>query len=492
VPRAQRLLGMAELAAAAVLLVAPAILPASAWRLTGAHRFVGFSLLAIVAMHFAWRRRSGDAALGLGSGAARLGAGDVLLLVAMPIYVVALGSGRQHTSGDNAATRLLGPLIVRDRTIDLSRLPEYQSEPLHYSATRIGDRVLPAYPLGTGLLSVPYAAIALEASGGDWNTRYINRWEKHFSALVTAATTALLFLGMRRLAPEWAAFGAAFVFAFASPVFSSMSQGMWSTTGELFFLCLALWLVVPEPAGKLRLVAAGVAVGAAFACRPTAALAAAVLALGLLVRRRTDFVWYALGAVAGLAVVCLVQLQLYGHAVGGYGRMERVTWGHTAFEGLLGTLVSPSRGLLPFCPYVLLIPEAWRRVRPEGALRLWLFGAVLAAAAYYLLAGVFDLWSGGMSIGPRYMSEAMPFLAILTLPAWLGLRERSLGAALFVVALAFAAATQLLSVYTDRAERANLTLVDDADFFSLRKSQLAAIWCLPCPGEPTGGADEQR
>jgi hypothetical protein len=492
VPRAQRLLRIVELAAAVVLLGAPAILPPSAWRLTVAHRWLGLSLLSVVAIRFAWRRRGGDSAAAVGSGEARLGAGDVLLLVAMPVYVLALGSGRQHTSGDNAATRLLGPLIVRQRTIDLSCLPEYQSEPLHYSATRVGDRVLPAYPLGTGLLSVPYAALALGATGGDWNARSINRWEKHFSALLTAAATALLFLGMRRLAPEWAALGAAFVFAFASPVFSSMSQGMWSTTGELFLLCLALWLVVPEPAGKLRLLAAGVAVGASFGCRPTAAVAALVLALVLLARRKTDFAWYASSAVTSIAAVCLAQLHLYGHAVGGYGRMETVTWGHTALEGLLGTLVSPSRGLLPFCPYVLLIPPAWRRLRPEGALRLWLLGGVLAVAAYYLLAGVFDLWTGGMSIGPRYMSEAAPFIAILTLPAWLGLRERNLWAAPFVLALAFAAATQVLSVYTDRAERANLTLTDSAAFFSLRHSQLAAIWCLPCPGEATGRGDEPR
>lgn len=489
---AERVLRIVELAAAVILLGAPAVLPSSAWRLTGVHRWLGLSLLCVVAIRFALRRRSGDSSAALGSGEARLGAGGVLLLAAMPVYVLALGSGRQHTSGDNAATRLLGPLIVRERTIDLSRLPYYQSEPLHYSAIRIGDRVLPALALGTGLLSVPYAALSLKASGGNWNDRYINRWEKHFSALLTAAATALLFLAMRRFAPEWAALGAAFGFAFATPVFSSMSQGMWSTTGEVVLVCLALWLVVPQPAGKLPLLFAGVAMGAAFCCRPTASVAAFVLALVILARRKADLTWYATGAVTSLAAVCLVQYHLYGHVLGGYGRLPGVTWGHNVTEGLLGTLVSPSRGLLPFCPYVLLIPAAWRRLRPEGALRLWLLGALLAVSTYYLFYAVFDSWWGGMSIGPRYMSEAAPFLAILTLPAWLGLRERSWRAAPFVVALAFAAATQALSVYSNRAERANATLTDSKAFFSLRHSQFAAIWCLPCPGEATGRGDEHR
>jgi hypothetical protein len=161
-------------------------------------------------------------------------------------------------------------------------------------------------------------------------------------------------------------------------------------------------------------------------------------------------------------------------------------------EGLLGTLVSPSRGLLPFCPFVLLIPVAWLRLRPKGALRLWLLGALLAVVANYLLFAVWDTWTGGMCIGPRYMSEAAPFLAILTLPAWLGLCGRSVWVAPFVLALAFAAATQVLSVYSDRADRANLRLTDSKAFFSIRQSQLVAIWCPPCVDETAGSGAEHR
>jgi len=495
VPIALRRARTLALTAAAVLAVAPAVLPPRLWSATGAHRWLGLSLLCLVGIGIASQRWITHASLAAHRGCGRTTAGDVVLLVALPVYVLAFGAGRGHTSGDNAATRLLGPLIVREGTIDLSRLPEYQTEPLHYSATRVGDRVFPTYPLGTALLYVPYAAVSLAAYGDEWRPRHINRWERHLSALLAAAATAFLFLGAREVCGELAALGTAFVFAFCTTVFSSMSQALWSTTGEVFLLCLALWMVLPEEAPPFRCLVAGFAVGGAFLCRPTAVVAAVVLGLVLFLRRRSDLPWYAAGALSTMAGVCVVLYRLYGHPLGGYGLMHRGTWGHNIFEGLVGSLLSPSRGLLPFYPYLLFCAAAWRRLQPTPALRRWLVGALATVGAYYVMVSVFDHWTGGFSIGPRLMTEGAPFLAILTVPAWLQLSRRSWWRAAFLLSVAFAAATQLLAVYSDRAERANFQLTDSAAFLSLRQSQLAAIWCVPCPrgaGGSSGPGDEGR
>ena len=360
----------------------------------------------------------------------------------------------------------------------------------------MGDRVLPTYPLGTALLYVPYAAVALAAYGDEWRPRHINRWERHLSALLAAAATAFLFLGVREVGGELAALGAAFVFAFATTAFTSMSQALWSTTGEVFFLCLALWMVLPEEAPPLRCLLAGVALGGAFLCRPTAMVAIVVLGLVLFLRRRSDLAWYAAGALPILIGVMVVLYRLWGHPLGGHGLMRGATWGHHVLEGLLGSLLSPSRGLLPFYPYLLVCPLAWRDLEPTAALRRWLLGALTTVCAYYLLVSVFDHWTGGWSIGPRLMTEASPFLAILTVPAWLQLSRRPPWREAFCLAVAFAAATQVLATYSDRAERANLQLTDSASFWSLRRSQLAAIWCLPCPGGGDAssgpGAEDRR
>ncbi len=336
------------------------------------------------------------------------------------------------------------------------------------------------YPIGTALVSVPYvaAALAVRDPGPVLPPRLVNRWEKHLSALLAATATAALFLALRRIAGEPAALGAAFVFAFATTAFSSVSQALWSTTGEVLFLCLALWLVLPDEAGTARNLLAGVMLGAAFLCRPTALVAASAIGLGLLVRRRQETGWYVLGAaVSTLAVVILLQ-HLYGHPLGGYGLMHRATWGHNVAEGLLGTLMSPSRGILAFCPYLLLCPIAWPGRRADPNLRPWLLAAAFAVAMNYLAVSVFDHWHGGWSIGPRLLTEATPFLALLTVPAWQQFAQRPRLRAPFMLTVAFAVGTQLLCVYTDRAERANRLLTDNAAFWcNSAKLRSPRLWC---------------
>jgi hypothetical protein len=481
---ALRILRAVQVLAAVGLAVAPLVLPQRQWRFTVEHRWLGVALLASIGVMAVVRRWSQadtpstvDTAHRLDTH--RLGATDVMLVVALPIYVLALANGRIHTSGDNAATRLLGMVLVREHTIDLSRLPEYQGEPLHYSALRVGNRVLPVYPIGTALVSVPYvaAALAIRDPGPVLPPRLVNRWEKHLSALLAATATAALFLALRRIAGEPAALGAAFVFAFATTAFSSMSQALWSTTGEVLFLCLALWLVLPDEGGAARSLGAGLLLGAAFLCRPTALAAAAAIGLGLVARGRRGTGWYALGVTVSTVAVVTVLYALYGHPLGAYGLMHRTTWGHNVAEGLLGTLLSPSRGLLVFCPYLLLCLIAWPGRSAIPALRPWLLAATFAVAMNYIVVSVFDHWHGGWSIGPRLLTEATPFLAVLTVPAWLQLAHRPWLRAPFLLAVAFAAGTQLLCVYTERAERANLVLTDTAAFWSLRQSQIVALWC---------------
>jgi hypothetical protein len=465
--------------AAVGLAVAPLVLPQGHWRFTVEHRWLGLALLvsvAVTAVVTWWSQADAPPSVDTTH---RLRAADVLLVVAVPVYVLALAHGRIHTSGDNAATRLLGVLLVREHTIDLSRLPEYQGEPLHYSALRVGNRVLPVYPIGTALISMPYvaAALAIRDPGPVLPPRLVNRWEKHLSALLAATATAALFLALRRIAGEPSALGAAFVFAFATTAFSSMSQALWSTTGEVLFICIALWLVLADEAGAARNLLAGLLLGAAFLCRPTALAAAAAIGLGLVVRRRPGTGWYALGVIVSVLAVVIVLYQLYGHPLGAYGLMHRTMWGHNVGEGLLGTLLSPSRGILAFCPYLLLCLVAWPGRSANPALRPWLLAATFAVAMNYFVVSVFDHWHGGWSIGPRLLTEATPFLAVLTVPAWLQLAHRPRLRAPFLLAVAFAAGTQFLCVYTERAERANHLLTDTAAFWSLRRSQIVALWC---------------
>jgi hypothetical protein len=478
----KRILLCGLLLAAVAYASIPLVLPTGRDWLAPSFRLLGLALVLVVLASYAWLSSRG-AALVPGAQGFRLGPADVGLVLAMPLYVLFVGNGMWHTSGDNMATVTLGPVLVRHRTIDLSSERYYQTRRrLHYSAIRVDDRILPAYPLGTGLLSVPYAALTeLTLPGGDWDV-LAQRRDKHLAALLTVASAVLLFAGVRRRHGEASALATAVLFAASTTVLSSASQALWSMTGELFCLCVALFLLLPGGGSVARAVAAGVAAGGAFVCRPTAVLAGGAIAI-LLWRHRRELLAYGLAQAVTVGVAALLLQSVYGHPLGGYGLANgRERWGSHVAQGLAATLVSPSRGLLLFFPFVLLVPLGLPALRGDRQLRDVFAAAAAACLGVYLLVSGYDEWWGGKSIGPRLMTELAPFLALLMLPVFQRWRELGGGRILLAVALALAVVTQLLSTYTARGYvwNAHFDLHDASTRWSVRHSQLLALWCPSC------------
>lgn len=84
--------------------------------------------------------------------------------------------------------------------------------------------------------------------------------------------------------------------------------------------------------------------------------------------------------------------------------------------GLVGLLISPGRGILWYSPVLLLVPLGigwfWRQARGL------LLGSVGVALLYWLLYAKWYMWHGGYSWGPRFLVPVLPFLLLLTAPAW--------------------------------------------------------------------------
>jgi hypothetical protein len=409
-------------------------------------------------------------------------ASELLLLGALPLYLLCVGNGALLSSADNLPTRWLPSLLLQERTLDLSGLPPFATPGDHYASWWIGERRLSAFPLGTAFLALPHAALALAGSRGEVNEGLVLRWEKHFAALLATASALLLFLALRRRAGEGPALAAALVFAVATPAFTYGGQGLWSTTGETLCLSAALYALLGRGVRPATAFAAGLALGLAFLCRPTALIPMGALGVLLLLSDRRSGAIYALTCMVALAAATAFLWSAYGHPLGGYGihNAHAKLYGRNLGEGLLGNLVSPSRGILVWLPYLLFVPAALRRA-DRGDARAWTWLALAVVGATFLLAASYERWEGAWSIGPRLMTESAPFLALLTLPLWrgFGALRPALRAAL-VLAVAGAGATQVAAAYRGRAAFEWNPTVDHRAhpevLRSWRNSQLAAIW----------------
>jgi hypothetical protein len=123
-------------------------------------------------------------------------------------------------------------------------------------------------------------------------------------------------------------------------------------------------------------------------------------------------------------------------------------WSSDVLGGLLGTLLSPSRGLFVFVPWaavaVGLAPWTARRLREHPPLS-W---AVLGLGPFAAMLAAYSVWWGGFCYGPRYWTDAVPLLAILLACAldWCRRRARPV-ALLLMLAIAWAVALQALGAW---------------------------------------------
>lgn len=409
----------------------------------------------------------------------RLGWWDGGLAVALLAFAAFIGNARILSSGDNQATRYLPLQLIEKGTLALDDVPEYRQDPSHYSVRRVKGRLLPAYPLGTGLLATPVAAImkTTKTLRHSYEPGFALRFEKYMGALFSSLASLLVFAGLRRRFEDLESFAGACAFAFATTVFTSSGQALWSYTGEVICLAAALALLLGGGDSRREAVGAGLLVGAAFLCRPTGILVAGPFALAIARSRRRDLVAFLVSTAVALSASSTWLYVLYGHPLGGYGFANGPrAFSHTPVAGLLGTLLSPSRGLLPYQPYLLFVPLLFFGPAKD---RVWRDASLAVFLAIWALVGFYTRWWGGYSIGPRLFTETAPFAAVLVVLLLLAARGRPVLQSMIATTLVLAVATQVLGAYNPKTPLWNDAATPDErpeNLWSIENSQLAAAW----------------
>lgn len=301
------------------------------------------------------------------------------------------------------------------------RLDVYRDDPTlaydlerDYRVRHRGERI-DYYGVGVPLITAPAVAIA-RGFGLDMRRGEDEAWLGNLlSALACALVFFLAWDIVRVFLPPLPTLLVVTITQLGSPWISTLATGVWNSALSLPILLLAVRHMVRVETGATRLrwsllLALGTA---AYLCRP----ASVFLGFGVLgwawARSRTRTVTLLLVTVPPLLLLAGV-LALPDGVVPRYYDPGRIKFPTPLIDGLAWVLVSPSRGLLVYCPFLVsvAIAAAWcaRRCRVTP----WLAFALAWALPQTILVAGRRTWWGGHSFGPRLMLELLLPALVLT------------------------------------------------------------------------------
>ncbi len=314
-------------------------------------------------------------------------------------------------SGDVVPAEYVALSMVTGRGTSLDHYPELVERGLPYflRPTPVGLRS--NFPLGPALVAWP---LFVPAPFSSLPTQELLHRLGRLSAMLLGLSSVWLAIQVaRRLDPPIPASWLGLAYGIGTSHWSTSSAALWQHgPGELFVLGAVERLLDTETTASRRLMAAGASLTLAVFTRPAHLISVVVLAaLTLYLYRRKA----AIAAAASMALAIplgLYHVETYGNVLGAYGSQTHAL-GFESLHASLKTafllLFSPSRGVFWFEPVVLLTLglSLWRvgACRRKATLIAGLTGTVAILVLYAHHAP----WWGGHSVGPRYMTDALPF-----------------------------------------------------------------------------------
>jgi len=266
-------------------------------------------------------------------------------------------------------------------------------------------RTLYYYPIGSALVALPFVAVenlfgvAATDRKADWKLQ-------QKLVLATAAIVVAMFYKLLRggFGPG-TSMALATMFFYGTLLAPTIAGAFWSVDCEILCTGLVIALVWrgAHPIPRMKGIALGALLFLGFLCRPTFAAIVLPMFVYLGIRDRRGLVLSA--CASGLLLMAFIGFSEmnYGSFLPPYYLASRLSPDH-AWSALIGLLVSPSRGVLVFCPFLILLVVFVPFVRRVGNPVLM---ACLSAAMLLQFASnvFFPHWTGGVSYGPRILAN---------------------------------------------------------------------------------------
>ncbi len=322
-----------------------------------------------------------------------------------------------------------------------------------YFVIEIDGDVVSRYPVAAAVLALPFYGLPV---GLGWIENPSPGWlfypwsaffaAKFAAAFMSALAVAMLYLCARELTDTGASLALATAFGFGTSIWSTVSQGLWQHTPGILFQVIALWFLLRgRRRGANAVTPAAFFFSAATISRTYVAIAAALFTLYIFLAYRSALTRWVFWAIPP-ALLTFAYNAIYNGSPLVFGYQEGITQGMSLPrpDALLGLLLSPSRGLLVYSPFlVLAFSSAVMLLREQE--RLFYLFAGMTFLLCYLFLSMFQGWEGGWGYGARLLTDVLPYAILLLVPALKRLSGISRGA--FAVMVGYAVFLQSFGLW---------------------------------------------
>ncbi|MBU8896940.1 hypothetical protein DRW03_19350 [Corallococcus sp. H22C18031201] len=244
---------------------------------------------------------------------------------------------------------------------------------------------------------------------GSVDLGFYNRTEQLIASFYVCAAVVVLFLALRRQVSDGAALASVLLFAFGTTAYSTASRVLWQHAPSLLAVaCIVLLLARPAQTVRTALLT-GLVVACAYVCRPTNALSVLVVTAFFALRWTRLLPAFFAGASVVALPFCAYNLATYGALLSPYYAKGLDPGGARFFQALAANLISPSRGLLIYSPFLFLSGVGvYQRLR-RGELQAYDRAFLAILVLHWLAISAFPVWWAGHSVGPRFFTDVLPY-----------------------------------------------------------------------------------
>jgi hypothetical protein len=354
--------------------------------------------------------------------AARLRSPLLLFYAVVLIYSL---NGMTLGSGDTVPARYLPLSLLRERNFDLDEFPFLYEPLVPYFLRRLNDHVVSTHPPWAAVLALPLYVLPI-LGGISSHAPFLAELEKASATFITACSVVVLFFAVRRITHETLAWWVAVIYALATSSLSTSSQALWQHGPSQLFVALLLYCLLRGLHEPRFMGYAGLPLACAIVVRPVNLVIALPIGAYILWHRRRQLGIFLVAIFPPLLLAMAYNYSSFGSPLmTGFASMSMnpaTVWRGAPFlfatplyEGLIGVLASPGRGLLLYSPIFLFsfvgIAMVWR-ARNHVLLKYMSLAPLLSI----LLVAKWRDWAGGASYGPRLLADLTPLLCLYLYP----------------------------------------------------------------------------